>query len=102
MVTCGSEEEAARLSAILVREHVAACVNITPVRSIYEWQGKLDDQTEWLLFIKSLRSRFDDIGRVVRENHSYENPEIIALDVAGAAPLYADWVAGLCKLPRKK
>jgi periplasmic divalent cation tolerance protein len=92
-VTCGSEEEASRLSAGLIEGKLAACVNIVPVRSVYEWQGKIENQAEWLLVIKSLNRNYAEIERYVIENHSYELPEIIAVDIARSSAKYRDWIA---------
>ncbi len=92
MVSCASEEEAQKIAGLLVEAHLAACVNIMPVRSIYEWQGKLEDQKEWLMLIKSENSHFDDIKTMVSANHSYEIPEIVALDISMASEKYGDWI----------
>ncbi len=95
MVTCGSVEEALEISNLLVRKRLAACVNILPVRSIYEWQGKVEDHSEQLLLIKSVRERFDGLRDAVRSLHSYDNPEIVSIDIADSSPDYADWVGKL-------
>jgi periplasmic divalent cation tolerance protein len=95
-VTCGSEEEATSLSDGLVREHLAACVNIIPIRSVYEWKEKLENQPEWLLVIKSTKKRFGEIERFVRANHSYELPEIISVDIAESSSAYSEWINGIC------
>jgi periplasmic divalent cation tolerance protein len=96
MVTCGSEDEAQNIARLLVRAHLTACINILPVRSVYEWKGKVEDHPEWLLFIKSEKSRFDEIKAQVTVNHSYELPEIIALDIASASAEYAAWIKNVC------
>ncbi len=92
--TCGSPEEAERLARLLVERRLAACVNILPpVRSVYRWQGKLEDTSEWMLLIKTAESRFPQISETLLAAHSYEVPEIIALPVlAGSAP-YLNWLA---------
>lgn len=96
MVTCGSEEEAQRIAALLIEKHLAACVNIVPVRSIYEWQGKVEDQQEWLMIIKTEKSLFNDIKTIIEANHSYETPEIIAMDISMASDDYANWIKSIC------
>jgi periplasmic divalent cation tolerance protein len=96
-VTCGSEEEAACLSQGLIGDHLAACVNIAAIHSVFEWQGKIENQAEWLLVIKSLNSRFSDIEQYVKNNHSYDLPEIIAIDIAESSAEYAGWVKSICK-----
>jgi periplasmic divalent cation tolerance protein len=96
MVTCDSEDEAQHIAGLLVEAHLAACVNIVPVRSIFEWDGKIEDQSERLLLIKSMKSRFDQLKDVVKANHSYDLPEIIALDIASSSSEYADWIRNIC------
>src|SRR4030066_1283743 len=94
LVTCGSEEEALKISRSLVEERLAACVNlISPVRSIYRWEGKIWDEKEWLLMIKTQRKRFKEIETKVKSLHSYSVPEIIALPIIAGSSSYLDWLA---------
>ena len=93
LVTCGSEEEALKIANSLVEERLAACVNIvSPVRSIYRWEGKICDEREWMLFIKTQKQRFEDLEKKVRALHSYSVPEIIALPIIEGASSYLNWV----------
>ncbi len=96
MVTCVTEEEAVLISDGLVKKNLAACVNISGVRSVFYWQGKIENQDEWLLIIKSIRSKFGDIEKYVKASHSYNYPEVIAFDVAAVSAEYADWVRSSC------
>jgi len=93
LLTAANDEEAARLAEMLVGSQLAACVQILPVmESVYRWQGKIERQSEVLLIAKTIRSRFDELEREVRALHSYEVPEIVALEIiAGSAP-YLEWV----------
>jgi periplasmic divalent cation tolerance protein len=93
LVTAGSAPNAELLARTMVEERLAACVNVVPgVRSIYRWQGKVVEEGEWLLVVKTRRSSFAALEARVRELHDYETPEVIALDVAlGSAP-YLEWV----------
>jgi periplasmic divalent cation tolerance protein len=92
--TCGSPEEAERLARLLVERRLAACVNILPpVRSIYRWQGKMEDAAEWMLMIKTQRARFEELSEALRAAHSYEVPEILALPVIAGSPAYLDWIS---------
>jgi periplasmic divalent cation tolerance protein len=94
LITCGSEEEAVKISNALVEERLAACVNlISPVRSIYRWEGKICDEKEWLLIIKTQRIRFDELEKKVKSLHSYSVPEIIALPIIAGSSSYLDWLA---------
>ncbi len=93
LVTCGSNEEAERIARALVEARLAACVNIFgPVRSIYRWEGKLNDDQEVLLLIKTSRAVFDQVRRAVEKAHSYEVPEVICLPIIDGAPNYLDWL----------
>ena len=92
-VTSGSEEEALKIAHSLVQEHLAACVNlVSPIRSIYRWEGKIWDEREWLLTIKTKRDRFDDLEKHIKSLHSYSTPEIIALPVVEGSSSYLKWV----------
>jgi periplasmic divalent cation tolerance protein len=91
-VTCGSDDEARRLSGALVENRLAACVNIADVTSVYEWKGKIENDNEKLLIIKTINSKFDKLERYVKSNHSYECPEILALEVKAGSKEYIDWV----------
>jgi periplasmic divalent cation tolerance protein len=93
LVTCGSEEEATKIANSLVEERLAACVNmISPVRSIYRWEGKIWDEREWMLIIKTQRQRFEELEGKVKSFHSYSVPEIIALPIVEGASSYLNWL----------
>ena len=92
-VTCSSAEEAGRIARALVEERLAACVNVSsPIRSVYRWQGKLTDDEEVLLVIKTTRELFDPLRRAVEKLHSYQVPEVICLPVIDGAPNYLNWI----------
>jgi len=92
-VTCGSEEEALKIAHALVEERVAACVNlVSPIRSIYRWEGKVWNENEWLLIIKTQMLRFDDLEKRVKSLHSYSIPEIIALPITKGYSSYLNWL----------
>ena len=98
LVTCGSEEEALEIARSLVDEHLAACVNLLPpVRSIYRWEGKIWDEEEWMLFIKTQEQRFEELERKVKSLHSYSVPEIISLPIVEGASSYLDWLMEMTK-----
>jgi len=93
LVTCGSEEEALKIANALVEEHLAACVNlVAPIRSIYRWEGKIWDEKEWLLIIKTQKDRFEELEKKVKSLHSYSVPEIISLPVTEGSSAYLNWI----------
>ncbi len=88
------EASAKTLAAALVRERLAACVNILPpCRSIYRWQGAIEDAQETPLLIKTLSTRYEALEMAIRARHPYELPEIIAVPIARGLPDYLNWVA---------
>jgi periplasmic divalent cation tolerance protein len=97
--TCGSEEEAVRIAKRLVEGRIAACVNLIPrIRSIYRWEGKVEDATEWMLLIKTSRERYDALCTVLEASHSYELPEVLALPVIAGSANYLAWLDSELKL----
>ncbi len=96
IVLCTGPDEATarRLAGMLVESHLAACVNIVPgIRSIYEWQGRIENDEEVLMVIKTDGARFDALCERLRLAHPYEVPEILKLNVDGGLPAYLDWMA---------
>jgi periplasmic divalent cation tolerance protein len=93
LTTAGSEEEARKIARHLVEQRLAACVNIMPrVESIYCWQGKIESAQEWLLIIKTTAERFPAVRDAIRELHSYDLPECIALCVEDGSLPYLEWL----------
>jgi periplasmic divalent cation tolerance protein len=93
MTMCGSEEEAGRVARHLVENRLAACVGVTPrVRSLYWWQGKVENAEEWALTIKTRAALYTQVEAAIRTVHSYEIPEILAVPVAAGLPAYLDWI----------
>jgi periplasmic divalent cation tolerance protein len=92
-VTCGSEDEASKIAHALVDERLAACANIvSPIRSVYRWEGKICDEREWLLVVKTRETRFRELEKRVKSLHSYQVPEIISLPVLAGSPSYLKWL----------
>jgi periplasmic divalent cation tolerance protein len=93
LVTAPSDDEARRIGRTLVDERLAACVNVVgPVRSIYRWDGAVQEGTEHLMIVKARRADVETLAARVCALHPYDLPEVIALDVvAGSAP-YLDWL----------
>ena len=88
-----TKKEEEKIATMLLKTRKAACVNILPgVASVFWWQGKLDSARESLLLVKTKASLLKEIVRLVRENHSYEVPEIIAVPIIGGNQDYLEWI----------
>lgn len=94
LVTAGSKQEAGAIAHALVDAKLAACVSIMPIQSVYTWQGAVHQDEEWQLMIKTDLSRFPNLEAKIREIHSYELPEIIALPIMQGSKPYLDWIGG--------
>lgn len=88
----GTEDEAEGLATALVEAGLAACVQVTHVRSFYRWEGELKREPEWVLLVKTRSARFAEIEAFIRARHSYELPEILQLPVTGGSPDYLRWL----------
>ena len=91
--TTESLQEAENMARMLVSRRLAACVQIVDVSSVYTWQGEIRKEPEHLLLIKALADRYAEIETAIRENHSYEVPEILQLPVEDGWPAYLKWIS---------
>ncbi len=95
LVLCTAPDETvgAELARGLVEARLAACVNLIPgVRSFYTWQGKLEDDNEVQLFVKTRESRFDAVNDWLQNAHPYDVPEVLALPITAGAGSYLKWL----------
>jgi len=92
-ITTANTEEAQRIASMLLNQKKAACINIVPkVSSLFWWQGKLNSAQESLLMVKTKTSLLNEIVTLVKEIHSYDIPETIALPIVGGNQDYLDWI----------
>ncbi|KAE8669469.1 Protein CutA [Hibiscus syriacus] len=92
-VTVPNREAGRKLAGSIVKEKLAACVNIVPgVESVYEWEGKINTDPEELLIIKTRQSLLPALTEHVNANHEYDVPEVIALPIDGGSPQYLEWL----------
>ena len=92
-ITASNEEEASKIAKALVEGRLAGCVNIIKgIRSIYAWQGKIEDEAEVLMVAKTRRNLFAGLCKRVKELHSYTVPEIIAMPVVEGSEDYLKWL----------
>ena len=92
-ITAYSEDEAVKISKALVEDRLAGCVNIIKdIRSIYNWEGKIEDEAEVLMIAKTQKHLFDSLRKRVKELHSYTVPEIIAMPIVEGSEDYLKWL----------
>jgi periplasmic divalent cation tolerance protein len=92
-VTAPDAETAAGIARALVEERLAACVNLVPgVRSIYRWEGRVEEASETLLIVKTRAERAHDLEARVRALHPYDLPEVLRVAAAGGSAAYLAWV----------
>ena len=93
MVSASSQNEAEKIAKELVEKKLAACVSIIPnMRSIYIWEGKVEDSEEYLMIIKTRGELFEQVKRAIQDLHSYKIPEIISLPITHALEDYVRWI----------
>jgi periplasmic divalent cation tolerance protein len=93
LCTCPDLALAEQLAGGLVEAGLAACVNILPqIRSIYRWDGKLQNDLEVLLIVKTTGAAYPGLERWLLENHPYDVPEVLALPVTAGADAYLSWL----------
>ena len=93
LVTAASPQQAEEIARKLVEEKLVACANVVPLmQSIFRWQGEVQSEEETLIVAKTLRARTDRIVDRVKELHTYQVPEIIALPILEGSRDYLDWI----------
>ncbi|MGL5834948.1 MAG: divalent-cation tolerance protein CutA [Waterburya sp.] len=92
LVTVASLTEGKAIAISLIEAKLAACVNLFPLDSIYLWEGKINQEQEYQLIIKTDLNKFDELEAKIKTLHSYEVPEIIALPIIAGSNTYLDWL----------
>jgi periplasmic divalent cation tolerance protein len=101
--TASTENEAVQIAQTLVEREEAACVNVVPmIRSVFRWKGKIQSETEHLMLIKTTQPLLEDVKKTIKELHSYELPEIIAVSVDDGDRTALNWIASVVKGGREK
>ena len=102
VTSVGTEEQALDVAHALVRAKRAACVNIIPgIHSIYRWKGRVCDDGEMLLLIKTRASNFESVRETIHKVNTYELPEVLAYKVDWASPGFAQWIEKMTASPKK-
>lgn len=95
LVTTASEEEATAIGRDVVKQGLAACVNILAVKkSIFQWEGKLAEEQEFIMIVKSRSDLFEDLSIAIKRLHSYKVPEIVAIPIVKGSSDYVNWLVG--------
>ncbi len=93
ITTVSTEKEGRMIANELVKNKLAACVNIVPkVYSVYEWDNAIQNEMEVMLMIKTIKSREKDVYQTVQSLHSYDTPELITLPIENGSDTYLQWV----------
>ncbi len=93
VTSTATADEARRIAEALVEQRLAGCVQIVgPVESIYRWQGKVERAQEWQLWIKTRSPQFGEVDRAIRQLHSYDVPEVLAMAVSDGSEPYLSWL----------
>jgi periplasmic divalent cation tolerance protein len=92
-ITASNNDEASKIAKALVEARLAGCVNVVKnIRSVYSWEGKVEDEPEVLMIAKTQKALFNDLMKKVKELHSYTVPEIIALPIVDGSKEYLKWL----------
>ncbi|MFI7222890.1 divalent-cation tolerance protein CutA [Nonomuraea angiospora] len=92
-VTVPDRDEAERICSAVMAQRLAAAVQVVaPITSVYWWRGEVNRAEEWLLFMKTTAERFDELAVCVRELHSYEVPQIVAVPLVAGTADYLEWI----------
>lgn len=92
ITTCGSQDEAENLASQIIKSKLAACVQLSNITSYYIWDGEVNNDPEVKLLIKTRKALYDQLEAMIKNLHSYDVPEIIALPVLSGLKDYLDWI----------
>ena len=94
LTTLATQSDAQALARAMVEQRLAACAQISPIESIYRWQGAVQQEPEWRLLLKTTAARYPALQAALRARHPYELPAIVALPCSHALTEFAEWVQG--------
>lgn len=92
LVTVSSLSEGEKIATILIQEKLAACINLMPITSFYTWEGKLCQDQEYQLIMKTDLTKFAQLESKIKQLHSYDVPEIIAIPIVKGSESYLTWI----------
>jgi periplasmic divalent cation tolerance protein len=92
--TTDSKEAAQKIAEMLVSQRLAACVQISgPLTSIYWWEGEMSESEEWICTVKTRKDLYSRVEQAIRQSHTYDVPEILAVDIVAGSQSYLAWVS---------
>ncbi len=97
ITTCGTRESAEKIAGALLDQKLAACIQIFDVTSLYTWKGQVNKDNESLLLIKAKAELYNEIEECIRQNHTYEVPEIVQLPIVNGFSSYLQWISEVSK-----
>ncbi|UCD91059.1 MAG: divalent-cation tolerance protein CutA [Desulfobacterales bacterium] len=92
ITTCGSRDEAEKLASQMVETRLAACVQQSSITSYYTWEGKVNHDPEFRLFIKTRKALYIQLEQFIKDNHSYDVPQIIEIPIQSGLSEYLGWI----------
>ena len=92
LTTCPNNEEANTLASKLIKEKLAACVQLSPITSYYTWKGDIHTDPEVRLLIKTRTKLYELVEQLIKKHHSYEVPQIVQLPIMDGSDEYLDWI----------
>ena len=96
-ITCRDAEEAKKLGKIIIEDHLAACINIWPVESMYIWKEKLTEEKEAVLLVKTSEARVQDIEDLIHKHHTYSIPLVGTVDLRRINRAYKEWASQIIR-----
>ena len=97
ITTTNSKKNAKKIIKVLLKKKLAACIQLFPIESFYTWEGKVNQDKEFILFIKSTKNLYSHIEKVILKKHSYTTPEIIEVPIQAGATAYLSWISDVTK-----
>ena len=90
--TFNNKDEANKISELLLKERLVSCCQLSNITSSYHWKGKIEHEEEYLLQMKSKKELYNQIEKIILENHSYETPQLVAYDIIDGYKEYLNWI----------
>lgn len=90
--TCDNKEYCERISDLIISKRLAACIQTTTINSVYRWNSKIDNSAEYLISIKTIETKAEEIFKLIKSTHPYETPQLYYVPVEFADENYFNWI----------